>query len=246
MPKRKPITNRVEIYVITRRLTHNTFSTYSSLVTKPTVSFLNAVSSIWKRKKFLQRVKVAGKKSYVRSVGVWENLRSAGAKLEETGLSFGGSSLVLELLNLSPLSLPLLLQPPDSHSVLGCAHITISHARHLLLVLSFQLLSSNTQLKPPLLRSIFNHLNQPQNRNRIEWSWIFFSLKKEGHGIIQLRKLNPERSEIWMLKVEIIQKQENRKVIHFEKMTILHAFIRGNRITTDTTFRVWKNRLCKE
>lgn len=123
--------------MITRRLTHNTFSTYSSLVTKPTVSFLNAVSSIWKRKKFLQRVKVAGKKSYVRSGGVWENLRSAGAKLEETGLSFGGSSLVLELLNLSPLSLPLLLQPPDSYSVLGCAHITISHARHLLLVLSF-------------------------------------------------------------------------------------------------------------
>lgn len=110
---------------------------------------------------------------------------------------------------------------------------------------SFQLLSSNTQLKPPLLRSIFNHLNQPQNRNRIEWSWIFY-IKKKGHGIIQLRKLNPERSEIWMLKVEIIQKQENRKVIHFEKMTILHAFIRGNRITTDTTFRVWKNRLCKE
>lgn len=179
MPKRKPITNRVEIYVITRRLTHNTFSTYSSLVTKPTVSFLNAVSSIWKRKKFLQRVKVAGKKSYVRSVGVWDNLRSAGAKLEETGLSFGGSSLVLELLNLSPLSLPLLLQPPDSHSVLGCAHITISHARHLLLVLPF-----NFSPPTPNLNRLFFVLYSTTwispriviVSNEVE----FFTLKKEG------------------------------------------------------------------
>lgn len=38
---------------------------------------------------------------------------------------------------------------------------------------SFQRLSSNTQLKPPLLRSIFNHQNQSQNRNRIEWNWSF-------------------------------------------------------------------------
>lgn len=201
--------------MITRRLTHNTFSTYSSLVTKPTVSFLNAVSSIWKRKKFLQRVKGEGKKSYVRSGGVWGNLRSAGAKLEETGLSFGGSSLVLELLNLSPLSLPLLLQPPDSHSVLGCAHVTIAHARHLLLVLPF-----NVSPPTPNLNRLFFVLYSTTRisprivivSNEIE---VFKLKKKRGHGIIQLWKLNPERFEIWMLKSRNYSetgKQESNKL----------------------------------
>lgn len=57
-------------------------------------------------------------------------LRGAGAELEEARLASGRCAFALELLDFAALRLSLLLQPPDSDSILRRADVAVAHSRH--------------------------------------------------------------------------------------------------------------------